>query len=205
MALGPAIPVIRIDEIGHAAPLAKALAKGGLKVVELTKRTDCALDAVKEMQDAAPELLIGMGTIRTPSDVEASLAVGVSFLVSPGSYPELLAAMKASGAPALPGVATASEALAASAAGFCELKFFPAEAAGGVDYLKSLAGPAPDLLFCPTGGVKRETAAAYLALDNVACVGGTWIAPQNLMAAADWGAIEAHAWAASKIKPDPFA
>ncbi|MBI1392642.1 MAG: bifunctional 4-hydroxy-2-oxoglutarate aldolase/2-dehydro-3-deoxy-phosphogluconate aldolase [Alphaproteobacteria bacterium] len=202
MKIGPAVPVVQIDEIVQAAPLAKALAKGGLKVVELTLRTECALDGVKAMQDAAPDLVVGMGTIRTPADVDRSLEAGAAFIVSPGCYPALLAAMKSSGAPALPGVATAGEAMAASAAGFSELKFFPAEAAGGVAFLKSLAAPLPDLTFCPTGGVKRETAGAYLALSNVACVGGGWIAPKALMSAGDWGAIEAHAWAAAKITPD---
>lgn len=202
MRLGPAVPVVQLDDLIHAAPLARALAKGGSRVVELTLRTACALEGVKAMQDAAPELIIGMGTIRVPGDAAKSVAAGAAFLVSPGAYPDLLTAMRDAGVPALPGVATASEAIAASAAGFSEMKFFPAEAAGGVAYLKSLAGPLPDITFCPTGGVRRETAGAYLALSNVACVGGTWIAPPKLTSAGDWGAVEANAWAAAKIIPD---
>ena len=205
MELGPAIPVVELAEIGQAAPLAKALAKGGVRVVELTLRTECALDGVKAMQDAAPDLIVGMGTIRTPDDVRRAVDAGAGFLVSPGAYPALLAAMKDAGVPAMPGVATASEAMAAAAAGFSALKFFPAEAAGGAAYLRSLAGPLPDVSFCPTGGVTRESAASYLGLRNVLCVGGTWIAPAALMASADWGAIEANAWAAAKITADPFA
>lgn len=193
------IPVLEVERVDDAAPLARALAAGGLKVVELTLRTAAAIAALGEMKRAAPSLLVGMGTIRTIGDVEKSLAAGADFLVSPGANAALLRAM--SGAPALPGVATASEAMAAYEAGYRALKFFPAEPAGGAPYLKSLAGPFPDILFCPTGGIGPERAPAYFALPNVACVGGTWIASRAMMASADWAGIEANARKAASLKP----
>ncbi len=203
--LGPALPVLALDEAANAAPLAKALSNGGIKAVELTLRGDGSTDVVKAVRDAAPNLMVGVGMIRTPRDVEASIGAGASFLSSPGAHPELLSAMAASGVAALPGVATPSEAMAASEAGLSDLSFFPADAGGGVAYLKALAAAFPHVSFRPTGGVKRETAGAYLALANVACVGADWIAPPNLVAAGDWGAIEANAWAAAKITADPMA
>ncbi len=193
------IPVLEVQELANAAPLARALAAGGLRVVELTLRTACAIDAVKAMQDAAPDLIVGMGTVRSPGDVEASAKAGAAFLVSPGATPQLLAAMREAEAPGLPGVATASEAMTAFAAGFRAMKFFPAEPAGGIDYLKSLAGPLPDIFFCPTGGIGAEKAADYLALANVACVGGSWIATKEMIARGDWAAIEARAKSAAAI------
>ena len=192
------IPVLEVERLADAAPLARALAAGGLRVVELTLRTACALDAMAEMKRAAPSLLVGMGTIRTGADVERSLAAGADFLVSPGATPELLAAMRAG--PALPGVATASEAMAAADAGFRALKFFPAEPAGGVGFLRSLAGPLPDIRFCPTGGIDAERAADYLKLPNVPCVGGSWIAAKPMISAADWRVIESNARRASALK-----
>lgn len=200
LAAASVIPVIEIEKAADAEPLARALAAGGLRVVELTLRTACALDAIGAMQSAAPDLVVGMGTIRTPDDVERSLAAGAAFLVSPGATPSLLSAMAGCGAPALPGVATASEAMAAEAAGFRAMKFFPAEPAGGVSYLKSLAGPLPDVVFCPTGGIGAEAAAEYLALPNVACVGGSWIAPKSMIAGGDWQGIEANARRAASLK-----
>lgn len=193
------IPVLEVERLADAAPLAKALAAGGLRVVELTLRTACALDAMAEMKRAAPSLLVGMGTIRTGADVERSLAAGADFLVSPGATPELLAAMRAG--PALPGVATASEAMAAADAGYRALKFFPAEPAGGLGFLKSLAGPLPDIRFCPTGGIDAERAADYLKLPNVPCVGGSWIATKPMISAGDWRVIEKNARLAEALKP----
>lgn len=193
------IPVLEVERLADAAPLAKALAAGGLRVVELTLRTACALDAMAEMKRAAPSLLVGMGTIRTGADVERSLAAGADFLVSPGATPELLAAMRAG--PALPGVATASEAMAADDAGYRALKFFPAEPAGGIGFLKSLAGPLPDIRFCPTGGIGAERAADYLKLPNVPCVGGSWIATKPMISAGDWRVIEKNARLAAALKP----
>ena len=194
------IPVLEVAEIKDAAPLAKALAAGGLKVVELTLRTACALDAVKAMQDAAPELIVGMGTVRTESDVGKSLAGGAAFLVSPGASPALLKALADSGAPALPGVATASEAMTAFDAGFHAMKFFPAEPAGGLSYLKALAGPLPGIMFCPTGGISAACAQDYLALPHVPCVGGSWIATKDMIAKGAWSAIEENARKAAAIR-----
>lgn len=183
------IPVLEIPSLDRAAPLAKALAKGGMRVIELTLRTPCALDAIKVMQDAAPDLIIGMGTIRTADDVAKSVDAGVAFLVSPGANPALLEALAKSEAPALPGVATASEVMAAYEAGFNAQKFFPAEPAGGVAYLKSLAGPLPNITFCPTGGISAARAPEYLELPNVASVGGSWIATKKMIADGDWDVI----------------
>lgn len=193
------IPVLEVERLEDAGPLASALAAGGLKVVELTLRTGAALEALGEMKRAIPALIVGMGTVRTGSDVERSLAAGADFLVSPGASEALLSAMAA--APALPGVATASEAMAAVEAGFRALKFFPAEPAGGAAYLRSLAGPLPDILFCPTGGISPERAGDYFALPNVPCVGGTWIATKAMIAKGDWAGIEANAARAAALKP----
>lgn len=194
------IPVLEVADFAQAAPLAKALAAGGLRVVELTLRTDCALDALKAMQDAAPELVVGMGTVRTDDDVRQSVKAGAAFLVSPGASRSLLTAIADSGAPALPGVATASEAITAVEAGFSALKFFPAEPAGGVAYLKSLAGPLPEIVFCPTGGISAEKAPDYLALANVACVGGSWIATKAQISGGAWTAIQENARRAAGLK-----
>lgn len=187
------IPVLEIDRIENAAPLAQSLAAGGLRVIELTLRTKAALGAIKVMTEAAPELIIGMGTIRTDSDIERSLSAGAKFLVSPGAMPSLLKAFSQSGAPALPGVATATEAMAALEAGFRYQKFFPAEAAGGVGLLKSLAGPLPDIQFCPTGGISAERAKEYLTLSNVVCVGGSWVATKRMIKNGEWPEIEKNA------------
>ncbi|PQA86999.1 bifunctional 4-hydroxy-2-oxoglutarate aldolase/2-dehydro-3-deoxy-phosphogluconate aldolase [Hyphococcus luteus] len=193
------IPVLEVAELENAAPLARALAAGGLRVVELTLRTDCALDALKAMQDAAPDLIVGMGTVRTGDDIEQSLAAGAAFLVSPGAGLSFLKALADSGAPSLPGVATASEAMTAAELGFKALKFFPAEPAGGIAYLKALAGPLPEIMFCPTGSISAEKAPDYLALSNVACVGGSWIATKQTIAKGDWTAIEANARRAAQM------
>ncbi len=199
LAAASVIPVLEVAELDQAAPLARALAAGGLRVVELTLRTDCALDALKAMQDAAPDLIVGMGTVRTGGDIEESLAAGAAFLVSPGASLSLLTAFADSGAASLPGVATASEAMSAAALGFKALKFFPAEPAGGLSYLKALAGPLPDIVFCPTGSISAEKAPDYLALANVACVGGSWIATKQAIAKGDWTGIEDNARRAAKM------
>lgn len=195
------IPVLTVDEAADAAPLARALAAGGLKVVELTLRTQAALEAMRAMQDAAPELIVGMGTIRTGEDARRAAEAGAAFLVSPGLTPRLAAQMLETGLPCLPGVATAGEAMQAREQGFEALKFFPAEPAGGIAYLKALAGPLPDIRFCPTGSISRERAPDYLALKSVACVGGSWIATPALIAAGDWDAITANARAAAEMRP----
>jgi len=195
------IPVLAVGELEKAAPLAHALKAGGLRVIEMTMRTPVALEVMQAMKAAEPELIVGMGTIRTPADVEAAVAAGADFLVSPGLTPVLAEALIGCGVLSLPGVATAGEAMAASEKGFELLKFFPAEQAGGMEYLKSLRGPLPDLRFCPTGSITREKAPDYLALPNVVCVGGSWIASGPMIAASDWDAIEENARFAAEMKP----
>lgn len=194
------IPVLEIAELETAAPLARALYEGGLTVAELTLRTSCALEALSAMKGAAPEMVIGMGTIRTKQDIDRSLHAGADFLVSPGATPALLSALADAGAPALPGVATASEAMTAFEAGFRFQKFFPAETAGGAAYLKALAGPLPDIMYCPTGGISANAATTYLALKNVACVGGSWVAPANMIAARNFNAVLANAERAAAMQ-----
>ncbi|MBR9825291.1 MAG: bifunctional 4-hydroxy-2-oxoglutarate aldolase/2-dehydro-3-deoxy-phosphogluconate aldolase [Alphaproteobacteria bacterium] len=195
------IPVLTVNQLDHAAPLATALQSGGLRVIEMTMRTPAALDIMQAMKSAAPELIIGMGTLRTPKDVTASIEAGADFLVSPGLTPQLAHALLKSDVVSLPGVATASEAMSAAELGFELLKFFPAEQAGGIDYLKSLKGPLPDVRFCPTGSITRQKAPDYLALPNVACVGGSWIASAPLIAGGDWDTIAENARAAADMKP----
>ena len=194
------IPVLEVADVDAAAPLATALARGGLSVVEMTMRTPAALEALAAMKEAAPSLIVGMGTIRTADDIARSAQAGADFLVSPGAGPGLLQALKESGAAVLPGVATASEAMTAHEAGFRAMKFFPAAPAGGVAYLNALAGPLPDIVFCPTGGISADKAPDYLALPNVACVGGSWIATKQMIAAGDWRGVEENAKRAVRIK-----
>jgi len=187
----PVIPVMVVERIEDAVPLATALYNGGLKVLEITLRTPCALDAIRAMVDALPEdAIIGAGTVLTPEDLDKAVAAGSKFLVSPGTTVALIEAAKKSSIPLLAGVATPTEAMRLYAEGFTHLKFFPAEAAGGVPMLKSIAGPLPQITFCPTGGIDLAKAPTYLALPNVACVGGTWMAPKELMQAGRWDEIE---------------
>ena len=193
------IPVLTVSRLEDAVPLARALKAGGLQVIEITWRTDAALDALTEMKTAEPDLWIGMGTIRQPAQVESALDAGADFLVSPGLTRELEAKFQAAPCPVLPGVATPSEAMGAANAGFSILKFFPAEQAGGLDYLKSLKGPLPEIRFCPTGSITQALAPDYLALPNVACVGGSWIATSALIDAQDWDAITQNAAAAADM------
>lgn len=193
MAAASVIPVLTVEARADAAPLARALAAGGLRVIEMTMRTTEALTILRDMKAAAPELIVGMGTLRSARDVVAAIEAGADFLVSPGLTQELAQALLTAGIPALPGVATASEAMAAAALGFSGLKFFPAEPAGGLSYLKALHGPLPDIRFCPTGGISADRAREYLALPNVECVGGSWIAPPGLVEAGAWDAITANA------------
>ncbi|MFN0023701.1 MAG: bifunctional 4-hydroxy-2-oxoglutarate aldolase/2-dehydro-3-deoxy-phosphogluconate aldolase [Parvularculaceae bacterium] len=198
LARASVIPVLEVERLADAAPLARALAAGGLEVIELTLRTEAALEAIAAMKRAAPSLIVGMGTVRDAGDVQRALGAGADFLVSPGASPALLGAM--AGKPALPGVATASEAMTAHDAGFRALKFFPAEAAGGAAYLKSLAGPLPDIVFCPTGGISPDRVPDYFALPNVVCVGGTWIATKAMIVGGDWPGVEANARRAAALK-----
>ncbi|WP_338908320.1 bifunctional 4-hydroxy-2-oxoglutarate aldolase/2-dehydro-3-deoxy-phosphogluconate aldolase [Streptomyces nigra] len=188
--LAPVVPVVVVDDPSDAVPLARALVAGGLRAIEVTLRTPGALDAIRAVADAVPEAVVGAGTVLTPEQVTRSVEAGVRFLVSPGWTDSLLDAMRASGVPYLPGVSTASEVLALLERGVRELKFFPAEAAGGTAYLKSLYGPLPQVRFCPTGGIGPGSAPDYLALPNVACVGGSWMLPADAVAARDWARVE---------------
>lgn len=201
MSASPVIPVIVIDEISQALPLAEALVAGGLKVLEITLRSDCAMAAIELIAEKVPGAYVGAGTVTTPEQVTDVVKAGACFMVSPGSTEKLLDAAEASPIEILPGVATASEAMRLRERGITRMKFFPAEAAGGVAMLKSLAGPLPDLRFCPTGGITPELAPKYLALANVACVGGSWMVPKDLVAAGNWQAITELAKEASKLAP----
>lgn len=193
------LPVLTVDRVEDAAPLADALYAGGLKVVELTLRTPAALDALRAMKAAKPDIVVGMGTVLRASDITASLNAGADFLVTPGTPASLAAALAQANALCLPGAATVSESMALLEAGFSVQKFFPAEASGGVAALKSMGGPIPAVTFCPTGGVTLASAPEYLALGNVRCVGGTWIAPKPLVNSGDWATIEVNARAASSL------
>jgi 2-dehydro-3-deoxyphosphogluconate aldolase/(4S)-4-hydroxy-2-oxoglutarate aldolase len=194
----PVIPVLVVEDPAHARPLAEALVAGGLPALEVTLRTPAALDAIAAMA-GVPGGIVGAGTLLGPDDVRAAKAAGAAFGVSPGATDALLEACMAEGLPLLPGAATASEAMRLLERGYDMLKFFPAEAAGGVAYLRSLAGPLPQIAFCPTGGVSPANAADYLAAPNVICAGGSWVAPADKLAAGDWAGIEALARAAAKL------
>ncbi|OII68391.1 bifunctional 4-hydroxy-2-oxoglutarate aldolase/2-dehydro-3-deoxy-phosphogluconate aldolase [Streptomyces sp. CC77] len=187
---GPVLPVVVVEDAREAVPLARALVAGGLPAVEVTLRTAAALDAVRAVADEVPEAVIGAGTVVSARAAADAVAAGARFLVSPGWTGGLLDAMDAAGVPYLPGVSTASEVVALLERGVRDMKFFPAQAAGGAPYLSALAGPLPRARFCPTGGVTAATAPAYLALPNVPCVGGTWVVPPDAVAARDWRRVE---------------
>lgn len=199
LSLVPVVPVVVIEDLDHAVPVARALVEGGLPVIELTLRTPVALDAIAAIAAEVPEILVGAGTIVTPGQARQTADAGAQFLVSPGSTPALLTAMADSGLPFLPGTATVSEALAVLEAGFTEMKFFPAEASGGAAYLKAISSPLPAARFCPTGGITAATAPSYLALPNVGCVGGSWLTPADVLAAGDWDRVSALAAAAAAL------
>jgi 2-dehydro-3-deoxyphosphogluconate aldolase/(4S)-4-hydroxy-2-oxoglutarate aldolase len=186
LSLVPVVPVVVLDDLAHAVPVARALAAGGLPVIELTLRTPVALDAIAAIAEEVPEILVGAGTITSPELVARAVEAGAQFLVSPGTTPTLLRELAGSGVPFLPGTATVSEAMAVLEVGFSEMKFFPAEASGGAAYLKSLASPLPAARFCPTGGITAASAPAYLSLPNVGCVGGSWLTPADALATGDW-------------------
>ncbi|MEM6556491.1 MAG: bifunctional 4-hydroxy-2-oxoglutarate aldolase/2-dehydro-3-deoxy-phosphogluconate aldolase [Pseudomonadota bacterium] len=195
----PIVPVLTVPKVEHAAPLATALLSGGLKSAEVTMRTPVALEVITEMKAAAPDLVVGAGTICSEGDVDAALKAGADFLVSPGAGPDLLKALAYHDGVILPGVSTASEAMARFEQGYGVQKFFPAEAAGGANFLKSLAGPLPHIDFMPTGGVKPHNAMDYLSLPNVLAAGGTWIASPAEMDAGDWAGIEAKVREAAEL------
>ena len=199
MRIGPVIPVIVIDRLEDAVPLARALVAGGLRVLELTLRTPVALRAVEAVAGEVEDAIVGVGTITRAADFEQAIAAGASFGVSPGLTPELVAAARDSALPLLPGAMTPSDVIAARNAGFDALKLFPARQAGGIGMLKALAGPFPEVRFCPTGGIGFDSAPEYLALPNVVCVGGSWVTPPDAVASGDWARITALARAAAAL------
>jgi 2-dehydro-3-deoxyphosphogluconate aldolase / (4S)-4-hydroxy-2-oxoglutarate aldolase len=199
MRVGPVIPVIVLDDVAQAVPLARALVAGGVRVLEVTLRTAAGLPSIRAIARDVPDAIVGVGTITQPEDFAAAQEAGARFAVTPGLTPALIAAAKQSTIPLLPGVMTPSEVIAARAAGFFHLKLFPARQAGGIPMLNALNGPFPDTVFCPTGGVTIETAPDFLALPNVACVGGSWLTPPAAMAANDWDTITALASQAAAL------
>ncbi|WP_135448570.1 MULTISPECIES: bifunctional 4-hydroxy-2-oxoglutarate aldolase/2-dehydro-3-deoxy-phosphogluconate aldolase [Tabrizicola] len=196
--LAPVVPVLVIDDLAHARPLAEALIAGGLPALEVTLRTPCALDAIRAMAEV-PGGVVGAGTLLTPADVKAAKAAGATFGVSPGATDRLIAACQDEGLPLLPGAATASEIMALLEVGYSVQKFFPAEQAGGAAYLKAIGAPIPQVSFCPTGGISLKIAPDYLGLKNILCVGGSWVAPKEAMAQGDWAAITMLAREASAL------
>jgi len=196
---GPVIPVIVIDRLEDAVPLAQALVAGGVRVLEVTLRTPVALEAIRAMC-AVEGAIVGAGTIRSAADARAAKAAGAVFGVSPGYTAEVGAACREVGLPLLPGVATASEVMAAQADGLNFLKFFPATAAGGIPMLKALGGPFPDVVFCPTGGISLATAPDFLGLPNVKVCGGSWLTPADAVKAGDWARITHLAQEASALR-----
>jgi 2-dehydro-3-deoxyphosphogluconate aldolase/(4S)-4-hydroxy-2-oxoglutarate aldolase len=200
MHASPVIPVIAIDDIEHAVPLAKALVAGGIRVLEVTLRTVHGLPAIRAIAEQVPGAIVGVGTLTQADEFVAARDAGAVFGVSPGLTPALIAAAKSSGLPLLPGVMTPSEVMAAREAGFRQLKLFPAVPAGGVGMLNAIAGPLSDVTFCPTGGISLESAPDFLACKNVACVGGSWLTPKDVLKSGDWARITALAAAASKLR-----
>lgn len=195
MRTAPVIPVLVIEDLAHAVPVAEALVRGGLRVLEVTLRTDCALDAIKAMKQV-PGAIVGAGTVLNPADLEQSLKAGAEFIVSPGLTTPLGEAAVASGVPFLPGTANAADIMRGLDLGLSHFKFFPAETSGGVAALKALIGPFSQVKFCPTGGISAATAPNWLALDPVLCVGGSWVVPKG---APDSEAIEAAARSATAL------
>jgi 2-dehydro-3-deoxyphosphogluconate aldolase/(4S)-4-hydroxy-2-oxoglutarate aldolase len=196
----PVIPVLKIDRVADAVPLARALARGGLRVIEITLRTADALECIRRASGEVEEAIVGAGTILDARQFDEAAAAGSKFIVSPGVTRELLAAAGGSDVPLLPGAITPGEIMTAREAGLDFLKFFPAEQAGGAAFLKSLASPFGGMKFCPTGGVTAKNANDYLSLPNVICVGGSWVAPDDLVTAGEWDAIEALAREAAALR-----
>jgi 2-dehydro-3-deoxyphosphogluconate aldolase/(4S)-4-hydroxy-2-oxoglutarate aldolase len=200
LGLCPVVPVITIERVEDAVPLARALVAGGIRVLEVTLRTSAARDAAAAMIRAVPDAVVGLGTVLTAQDLEAAGGLGAHFAVSPGATPELLAAAARTGLPFLPGVQTASELMTALAHGFETVKLFPALPAGGIAHLRALAGPFPGVRFCPTGGIGAANAPEWLAEPNVIAVGGSWIAPTTDIRKGTWSAITARAEAARALR-----
>jgi len=198
--LSPVMPVVTIEEAAAGPDLARALVRGGIKVIEVTLRTPQALAAIEAIAAAVPEICVGAGTVMSPDDLNAAANAGATFAISPGATRELLAAGANFRIPYLPAVATASELMTAIAAGFRYFKLFPANVAGGLQALKAFYGPFPDVRFCPTGGINLQTAGSFLDLPNVLCVGGSWLTPNDLLKSHDWGRIEALAREAAALR-----
>ena len=199
LTLGPVMPVIVIDEAEHAVALADALLAGGIRTIEVTLRTDAALDAVRAIRDARPDMVVGVGTIISPALARAAISAGAQFGVRPGATDAVLDGCEAAGLPLLPGATTVSEMMRLAERGYNRLKFFPATAAGGPAFLKSLISPLPDLRFCPTGGITESTAHDWLSLANIPCLGGSWIAPAGDIKSGDFAGITARALKASRL------
>jgi 2-dehydro-3-deoxyphosphogluconate aldolase/(4S)-4-hydroxy-2-oxoglutarate aldolase len=189
MRASPVMPVIVIDRVEDAVPLAKALVAGGIRVLEVTLRTAAALESIRAIAAGVPDAIVGVGTVTQPAQFAEVKAAGAVFAVTPGLTRELAEAAKTAGVPLLPGVMTPSEVIAARSAGFDAMKLFPAEQAGGLGMIKAMGGPFADVLFCPTGGVTLDSAPKFLALPNVGCVGGSWLVPKDRVASGDWQAI----------------
>jgi 2-dehydro-3-deoxyphosphogluconate aldolase/(4S)-4-hydroxy-2-oxoglutarate aldolase len=184
--VSPVIPVVTIEDPQHAVPVARALADGGVRIIELTLRTASALESLKRIANEVPDILVGAGTILPPAQADAAVAAGAQFVVSPGVTPALLDHLLTLGVPVLPGVATVGEVMDVLERGLTAMKFFPAGPAGGPDYLAAIGAPVPQVQFCPTGGVSLGSAPKYLALQNVACVGGSWLTPRAAIDKGDW-------------------
>jgi len=198
--LSPVMPVVVIDDADDAVPTARALLAGGIGVIELTLRTPAALAAIERVATEVPEIVVGAGTVTSPGQAKQAADAGARFLVTPGCTDAVVDACFDSGVPFLPGAATVSEAMRLAERGLSALKFFPAEASGGVTFLKSIAGPLPGLRFCPTGGITPASAPSYLALPNIGCVGGSWFTPKSVLAAKDFATVESLAAEAAKLR-----
>ncbi|OQO92116.1 bifunctional 4-hydroxy-2-oxoglutarate aldolase/2-dehydro-3-deoxy-phosphogluconate aldolase [Saccharomonospora piscinae] len=203
LTISPVMPVVVLHDADQAVPVAEALAAGGIRVVELTLRTDAALDAIRRVATEVPDVVVGAGTVVTPAQAREAADAGAAFLVTPGTTDTLLDAAEGTGLPLLPGVATVSEALRLTERGLDTLKFFPAEASGGAAALAAIGGPLPHLRFCPTGGITAAGAGDYLALPNVGCVGGSWLTPRDALATHDYARIETLAKEASTLRRTP--
>ena len=197
--VSPVIPVVTIDDPQHAVPIARALADGGIPIIELTLRTESALTSLKLIANEVPDILVGAGTVLTPGQAYAAVSAGAQFLVSPGVTPSLLDYMLTLNTPVLPGVATVGEVMAVHERGIGDMKFFPAGPAGGPSYLAAIGAPLPHVRFCPTGGVSLASAPDYLKLPNVSCVGGSWLTPRSSVESNDWNQITALARQASRL------
>ncbi|BAJ02285.1 bifunctional 4-hydroxy-2-oxoglutarate aldolase/2-dehydro-3-deoxy-phosphogluconate aldolase [Shewanella violacea] len=185
----PIVPVMVINKIEDAVPLARALVAGGISVLEVTLRTPCALEAITKIAKEVPDALVGAGTVLNEEQLQQAVDAGAQFIITPGATPSLLEAAMAGNIPLIPGVASISEVMVGMSLGYTNFKFFPAEASGGVNALKAFSGPLADIRFCPTGGITPSSYRDYLALKNVDCIGGSWIAPTDAMEQGDWSRI----------------